>query len=371
MKNKLVVLTALILALLLCSCVHIERTPQPADTPAATEVFVPIDTVRPFVTSETEPPTQSVTETSSAPVTKPEPEPKPKTDPVPIPEHVIAEGRFPLADIAENGRTLDLYGIESTPALAALEKALNEYDGSISFVAYDVTGEAALAYNTSQTYCSHCTVKAGYMLYCYKKLEVGAVNPDAKLTYLKRHHTVGAGIVQNNPFGKKYTVEKLLELCLSISDNTAYKMLIEHFGKPSYNDYMKSLGADSLVLPENTMWANHTKPADLVKVWLEIYRFFDRGSYMARMMKKNCTGTPYCYITAALPELKYSHKSGEYYDDPAGFHDAAIIWNERPYIVCAMSDSNGTKHEKPFAMIITTVNDIFTGLETGHATSAE
>lgn len=270
------------------------------------------------------------------------------------------EVRFFVSDIVENGRTLELYGVRMNPALRKLEAALNAYGGKISFVAYDIAGDMALSYNSAQEYCSHCTIKAGYMLYCCKAIESGEVSADELLYYHKRHYDSGAGWVKKSPFGASYTVEKLIQLSLSVSDNAAYRMLAERFGKSGYNDFVTGIGAESLVLEDCTIWANRAKAADLIAVWREIYDYFAAGSDMALYMKEACTGTPYSYITEGACGLEYSHKSGEYYGEYRGFHDAAIVWNERPYLICAMSDSEGDEYTKRlYSMIICTVNELF------------
>ncbi len=339
--------TIIAMALALCSCVRLRDLPQvsPANSEERTEPSDP-------VVIETDSPCSSVTDevgTDADGATEGEVE----DDTAPV------EVYFSISDIVENGRTLDLYGIEMTQSLVSLEETLNSFDGQISFVAYDIAGERAMAYNSAQTYCGHCTVKAGYMLYCCKKIESGEASADEMLTYCEHHYDSGAGNIKMTPFGSEYSIEKLIRLCLSVSDNTAYKMLVEHFGRSEYNDYIIGIGADSLALENWTIWANNTKPADLIKVWQEIYRYFEGGSDTSLMMKDACTGTPFNYITKGAPDIKYSHKSGEYFDYPRGFHDAAIIWNEKPYLICAMSDSKGELLQEVYDMIINTVNDIF------------
>lgn len=332
-----------IIAISLCACVQLRDVPQvdPADAEERDESSAPvgIETDLPHspVTDEIETGAESEAEDETAP----------------------DEVYFAISDIVDGGRALDLYGIEMSPSLVALEEALNSFDGEISFVAYDVSGERAMAYNSAQTYCGHCTVKAGYMLYCCKKIESGEVSADEMLTYCEHHYDGGAGNIKMTPFGSEHSIKKLIQLCLSVSDNTAYKMLVERFGRSDYNDYIIGIGADSLVLEDWTIWANNTKPADLIKVWQEIYFYFEGGSDMALLLKDACTGTPYNYITMGVPDLKYSHKSGEYFDYPRGFHDAAIIWNEKPYLICAMSDSHGDSLQEIYDTIINTVNDIF------------
>lgn len=355
MKKRLLVSILIILALSLCACMSLRDLPQvsPTDTEEWNESSDPvvIETDLPYISAPTEIETDVENEVEIGAEIEAELETEDET--------ALAGAYFSISNIVENGRTLDLYGIEMSPSLVSLGEALNSYDGEISFVAYDIAGEKAMSYNSARTYCGHCTVKAGYMLYCCKKIESGEVCADEMLAYCENHYDGGASNIKMTPFGSEYSIETLIQLCLSVSDNVAYKMLVERFGRSDYNDYIISIGADSLVLEDWTIWANNTKPADLIKVWQEIYCYFEVGSDTALMMKEACTGTPLNYITEGAPDLKYSHKSGEYFDDPPGFHDAAIIWSEKPYLICAMSDSDGDKHQEIYGMIINTVNDIF------------
>lgn len=257
----------------------------------------------------------------------------------------------PLGTITANsfekhGKELKIYGDLSATdnRIIELESLLQSYSKKIGLVAWRKDGTRALSYNTSQSFFSACTIKAGFILNICKIIDSGAVSPDTLLTYEARHWHKGSGSIRYSAYGTKYTVSELIIKCLSISDNVAYKMLLEHFGLSTYNEMVTSLGCNSLKVSK--MWAYTALPKDYIIIWNEIYDYLQSNTKMAPVLKEACTNTPFNYGTETLKEgVDYSHKSGDNFGAAAAYSDAGIVWEDNAYIYAVFTHSEGTPYD--------------------------
>ncbi len=247
--------------------------------------------------------------------------------------------------------------------IAELQNILNGHAHNISLAVYSVDGSKSLAYNTEAEIFGACTVKAAYTLYACKRLEAGNGSLQTELTYQEKHYEPGTGDMQYSPFGTVFSMQTALHKSMSISDNVGYLMSVDFFGRDGYNAYMGELGCDSLKI-KPTVWSLKTKANDLVKIWCEIYNYFETDTEYSRFLYNSCTGTAGNYATAALTGVEYSHKQGHNSTGEwLSFSDAGIVWKgETPYIIAILTDAAGPNSysKGEFAKIIDIVhNDLF------------
>ena len=265
------------------------------------------------------------------------------------------------------GKTIAVTGkLESagySGKITELQNILNDYSRNISLSIYSVDGSKGLYYNTKAEIFGACTVKAAYTLYACKQMENGNGNLSVSLTYDEKHYEPGTGDMQYSPFGTVFTMETALHKSMSISDNVGYLMAVDHFGRDGYNNFISEMGCDSLRI-KPTVWSLRTKSQDLVKLWCEIYNYFETNTEYSRFLYNSCTNTAGNYATAALSGVDYSHKQGHNSTgDWLSLSDAGIVWKgDTPYIIAILTDAPGPSGYDAgvFAQIIQIVhNDLF------------
>ena len=199
------------------------------------------------------------------------------------------------------------------------------------------------------------------MLYLCKGIDEGKYSKDDVLTYESRHYHGGSGRIRYNAYGSKYTVEELITLCLSISDNVAYKMLVEYVDRNDFYTYIDPLGYPSLHVPSWSIWSSNAQVRDFCGIWNEAYKYFtENDTEGSKILKKACTNTTFNYGTETLVGEDYSHKSGDNFGDNCAFNDAGIVWAEIPYVYAIFTKTEGTKADaKLVDNIMTIVHDIF------------
>ncbi len=262
--------------------------------------------------------------------------------------------------IAVSGNLSDVKYCEK---VTELQQILNAHKYNISLSVYSVDGSKGLEYNTESGIFGACTVKAAYTLYACKQMECGNGSLQTEMTYTEKHYEPGTGDMQHSPFGTVFAMETALHKSMSISDNVGYLMSVDYFGREGYNAYMSELGCDSLRI-KPTVWSLKTEANDLVKIWCEIYNYFETDTKYARFLKNSCTGTAGNYATAALGGVEYSHKQGHNSTgDWLSLSDAGIVWKEgAPYIIAILTDAPGPNGYSAgeFAKIVNIVHyDLF------------
>ena len=254
------------------------------------------------------------------------------------------------SDITESGKELHAYGAlnNENELLNRLSKELVEYEGKISLIVWSTDGSKALSYNTKERFFTASTIKIAYVLSCCVQIDEGKFDKDTKLTYEEKHHHGGGGEIKDQPFGTEYTIEELINKCISISDNVAYEMLVDHFGYDYYNNMMEALGCNSITLPKGKLWSRKALTKDFLIIWNELYEYFDSGAPMAEILKNSCTNTVCSYGTQTLNRRKidYSHKEGDNYGAYPAYNDSGIIWDEIPYVFVIFSNSDSLEGDK-------------------------
>lgn len=263
-------------------------------------------------------------------------------------------------EVVVNGK---LQNPEFSQDLLKLKEILNGHKYNISLAVYSVDGRKSLAYNTESSIFGACTVKAAYTLYACKQMESGIGDLKTKITYDKKHYESGTGDMQYSPFGTVFTMETALNKSMSISDNVGYMMSVDYFGRDGYNAWISNLNCDSLVI-KPTVWSLKTRANDLIKIWCEIYNYFETDTEYSRFLYNSCTNTSGNYATASLTGVEYSHKQGHNSTgDWLSLSDAGIVWKgDSPYIIAILTDAPGPNgySSGEFAKIINIVhNNLF------------
>ncbi len=245
---------------------------------------------------------------------------------------------------------------EANAALEEIRRLLADYPHrqKISFVAYSMDGTKMLSYNCEQGYFSACTIKTCFIYYCCLAIDSGLASKDTVLIYQpEKYFYGGSGIIAIDPKNnyQPYTLETLINLALSRSDNAAYRMLLGYFGIDGYNRMMTELGLERLQINPKVssygMWNYDMNAHDLAVMWRELSFYFQSGSPMSKLYYNSTTGTniSWAYAIQGIPDVqngkvKYTHKSGDAEKNPAT-NDGAIVWAENPYIIVVL---NGTVH---------------------------
>lgn len=284
--------------------------------------------------------------------TTPEPEPEPEPEPMkPLDVNALATA----------GKDVISIGVDEAKA-KQIDAILDTFPENISLAVWSTDGSKVVLYNTQQTYFSACTIKIPWILYLCKRIDEGKYSKDTVLTYQQKHYHDGSGIIRKGKYGDQYTVEKLIQLCLNISDNVAYEMLVDMIDRADFDAFVNELGYQSFKLRPNSMWSSNSVVKDYVGIWNEVYKYFQTGTDGAVMMKKGCTNSPFAYGVLTLKNADYSHKSGDNFGASRAYHDAGIVWAPTPYTYAIFSKCEGeASNIKKINEAMAIVHELFGG----------
>lgn len=221
-----------------------------------------------------------------------------------------------------------------------LNSALNNSGRTVGFYVVDLTNNVTLGYNAQKKFQTASTVKAGMALCAYQRAEAGWFSLNDTWIYKERHYCDRSGNIQYTSFGTKYKARDVIHEMIYVSDNAAYYMTQDYVGYDAYNQTMANLGVSNRHW-SHTSWGYLT-PQELGFIWKELFSYRYRSSYGSQLFDE-FLNAKFNFIKQGLySKYQVAHKSG--FNDH-GYHDSAIVFAERPYIMVIMT-APGTHEDR-------------------------
>ncbi|MBQ7822190.1 MAG: serine hydrolase [Clostridia bacterium] len=277
----------------------------------------------------------------------------------------IEEGKKALGDAYSDKLTLDEI-IASTGASAP----------QIAFYYEDILTGSRYAYNGDTVFDSASVMKAPYITAVLEALtdyESGGLSLDEKefeeytdevlaemfdldSKIVLDHETMdkpGSGVLVKADDGTEYTYRELIELSLEKSDNTAFALVRARFTNKWYFDYARDVGARSPLLSYMNMSVNEAGA-----LFKSVYYFTLENPEYGTFVRECMTESAHTVLSkTALGKKDVAHKYGW---DVDAYHDAAIVYGERPYIAIVFTDidSGGTDADRYIREIFKKIDEI-------------
>jgi beta-lactamase class A len=167
---------------------------------------------------------------------------------------------------------------------AQLEKdvaaSLRDFQGVLGYVIKDLESGRILTRLPDRRFPSASMVKVPIMAACYQAAEDGRISLHDTLKLKRSDKVRGSGVLRGAATGTPVTVEKLLELMITDSDNTAANMLINLLGFEYLGNTFHGFGLDATNLSRRMMdfqsrargVENYTTPREMALILEKIYR---------------------------------------------------------------------------------------------------
>jgi len=115
-------------------------------------------------------------------------------------------------------------------------------------VAIEGPGTARWSHHGDRTFGAASTVKIPIMIEIFRQIDVGTRSLDDPYTVTAEDHTPGSGVLLHLHTGIELTLNDLIYLMISISDNMATNILIRMAGMDAVNRTMADIGMTNSVL---------------------------------------------------------------------------------------------------------------------------
>lgn len=218
--------------------------------------------------------------------------------------------------------------------IRTLENLFNSSYNNFAFKYTDIYTGFTVGYNEKQEIFTASTIKAPMAIYLYEQAESGLVNLDEILTYTSRYYNTGSGILKTKSFNTNYTVRELVSYAIIPSDNAAHNMLMDRFGRANMYSFWNQKGTGS-IFRYNTNWG-YTTANDATIYMKELYDYYNTDTVLANELMGNFTNVSFKPLSGRNSSIVTANKSGW---TGSVFHDAAIIFDNNPYILVVLSNT--------------------------------
>lgn len=219
-------------------------------------------------------------------------------------------------------------------SMKTLENLFNQSYNHFAFKYTDIYTGFTVSYNENQEIFTASTIKAPMAMYIYESAEKGLIDLEEKLTYTPAYYNTGSGILKNREFNNSYTIRELVSFATIHSDNAAHNMLMDRFGRVNMYDFWNNLGTKS-IFREYSNWGV-TNANDATIYMKELYDYYNRDTELSNELMNNFKNVDFKPLSDKNGKNNTANKSGW---SGTAFHDAAIVFDDNPYILVVLSNT--------------------------------
>lgn len=215
--------------------------------------------------------------------------------------------------------------------------------GNVGIMVEDLATGYSSSVNAGVAMPAASTIKIPVMVEVFTCLEAGAFDLNRLVTLQAGDRDWGWGDLADARPGARYTVEKLLALMITESDNTATNMLIRLVGRGAINAEMAALGlrqtrlGDYIRSDGPIRYELRSSARDMVTLLTSMARLQLVDEWSSREMIGILTGQHHNgLLPASLPPgTPIAHKTGELHDT---LNDVGIVYlSDEPYAIAVMA----------------------------------
>ncbi|WP_454265925.1 serine hydrolase [Rossellomorea marisflavi] len=208
-------------------------------------------------------------------------------------------------------------------------RIVHECPGRVSFSV--LTNDESLSWEENRQVSSASLIKLPILMAAYEQIQTGRLQADAMIGLRHEDHVGGAGVLNGLHEGLILSIEDLLTLMITVSDNTATNRLIDLIGMDSINRFCLEWHLKGTFLNRKMMdfrlldlgKDNWTSSMDVVSCLKGI----NEGPFEETSRKKMLTMLSHQQFRDKLPALlgddvKVFNKTGEL---PGVEHDCALM----------------------------------------------
>lgn len=167
---------------------------------------------------------------------------------------------------------------------------------------------------------------------------------DVILFDFKANITSSSGALTADALGSSFTVGELIGYAIRYSDNMAYRLLFNAYGRTAYNAWVQKLGIPGLQIFSSSGYTNICAD-DLSRGMLRILQYAQTDSRLVDLLLQ----PSYTPRTASGVEYPVASKYG-YQTVAKAYHEATIVFAPEPYVLVVMSRLDPTAKETASAL---------------------
>ena len=229
----------------------------------------------------------------------------------------------------------------------SIEQEIRRFHGESAVWVEDLDTGWTTGYHQGKVFPAASVVKIPILAACYEAAARGQLRLDEPVTLRGADKVYGSGVLKAEPGGSVHTVDQLIELMITRSDNTATNLLIQKMGFGPLNQAFRRMGLAQTHLSRKMMdfsqrrkgVENTTSARDISLTLKKLYR----RELVSREVSERCLElltrvTLKDRIPARLPAgTVVAHKTGL---ERGVCHDSGIVFTPSGnYLVCVLTRS--------------------------------
>jgi beta-lactamase class A len=159
-----------------------------------------------------------------------------------------------------------------------LQKLIATQEARVAVTVIDLKSERQISFNGSTPLPAASVVKLPVMAAAFHLADQGNLDLQQRLTVLDSDKLEGAGVLRWMKAGQSYTLWNLIRLMITLSDNTATRLVVNALGMQELAAYLKGIGLAQTRISDPTMLVeppadnnNLTSTDDMAKLLVQIY----------------------------------------------------------------------------------------------------
>jgi beta-lactamase class A len=223
---------------------------------------------------------------------------------------------------------------------------LRDFQAEVGLIIKDLETGQTIQRNPERSFPSASIVKIPIMAACFKAVEEGRISLQDVITMRAADRVRGSGVLRASPVGTPVSVEKLIDLMITDSDNVAANLLIDLLGFEYINASFKELGLGHTNLSRKMMdfrarlrgVENYTTARDMADILERTYRGTCVSSRACEMGLAILKGQKVNdRIPRYLPRtIPVAHKTGL---ENKVVHDAGILFTAHgDVLICVLTE---------------------------------
>ena len=223
---------------------------------------------------------------------------------------------------------------ELAETIAKLDELIAKLGNNVGIAYQDLTNGITVTYNAAKQFQSCSTIKVPY---CKALLESGiSLDEQVNITKFYMDAAPEEGHLNAGDLNKQFSVKKLIENSIKLSDNTAYMNLILKYGRYVFNSMQYKKGINYLLYDE--YYFSMASASEMMKSYKDVYDYSltdENGKWLIDLM----THTSFNKQISAALGSKYTvaHKYGSD-QETNSYSDCAICYAERPFVLCIFTE---------------------------------
>ncbi len=241
------------------------------------------------------------------------------------------------------------------PLIDDINLYLNNFDGRAGVYVIDLTTRKAFGINENAPFVAANSIKLPIITFLYNEIATGNLNFTDKMIYDSRPYPEGdmiegAGFIINEPDGTEFSIRRISQLAITISDNCAANMAIRKLG--GIDNVASGLDMISATIPfrgkvtyydyeGNEVSEMHRSSARDMAIYTRyLYDLWKNSSTVYQPIIDDLSQTIFEFgLQSKLPsDIQVAHKIGTN-SEMGTENDIGIVFSDVPYVICVATEN--------------------------------